>query len=87
MDLDEYRATVMRLVLKDHSSGFTLPECRQRMRSVSAGLIADRYQNLSSPLHALDLSLHDPQFRRIHLVVGRVDGHECCFVLRNQRLH
>lgn len=41
---------------------------------MAARLIADRNQDESGVLHSRDEFLHDPEFRRIHKIVRRVDG-------------
>src|SRR5579871_5138327 len=43
------------------------------MCSVSASLVADRNQNITTMLYSLDLFLQYPELRRIHLIVGRID--------------
>ena len=54
-----------------------LPQLGERMGAVPASPIADGNQDILPAFHALDLAFQDSQFRRVDLIVGRVD--------RNQR--
>ena len=53
-----------------------LPDRGKRVRAMAARLLAGRNQHVAAALHATDLPLHDPQLRRIDLIIGGVHRDE-----------
>src|SRR6185503_14739027 len=58
-----------------------LPNCSDGMCAMPASLIRNRQQHVSTVLHALDLSFHYSQLRRIDQIISRVNRDQLCFDL------